>query len=479
MLRKVNLFIVLAPFLLAACAPAVPVSVATETASALPPIPTKTPTSAVFAALEAAKQTGTPASTPVIATLELQKIETQPDSCSNLPQDLPGEGLTDVAYFPSGYCFHGELDTFDLEGRVYVAQVIMDKFPNGYAAFRIIDVTDVEQPALVGAWKWNIPTYTADIKAFRQGDRRFLAVSRDPNSAITEKLCTLLGGIVIVEVTDPANPELITTLNGKSTGSQKEWCNSHTAQVSLDADGNGAYLYVSATDIFDLRVLDIHDLEHVTEAGHYTHPDAGFYNERNIFFVHDTSITDDRVYVANWSAGLLILDRAAIESGKAAVPLNPLDSIDPPGLHIHQAQPTSDENFVFVEDENRSRPPESHLRMYDIRDLQAPKEVAAIKLDGTFGSPHNMLVVGNRLFVGWYQDGVRVFKYDVSDPENPTVEQDAFKAVRPRFSTNLYSGPFDGVWGVRLHDCQVAGQPRDCIFASDMTYGLIILALEP
>ena len=423
----------------------------------------------------------TPRPTATLIPLQLQKIETLPDNCMDMEQDLPGDGLSEVAYLPSGFCFHGELDVFETGGHVYVAQVIMDRFPSSQDAFRIVDVTDAEQPSIVGAWRWNFPTYSSDIKAFRQGDRWFLALSRDPALPpdTVATLCNLVGGIAIIDVTEPTNPSLIRVLNGKNIGSRENWCHSHTAEVSRDADGNGVYLYVSAVDIFDLRVLDIRDLEHVSEVGHYTHPDAGFYNERNLFLVHDTTIVDDRVYVAYWSAGLIILDRQALEAGERVTPLNPLDSIDPWGLQIHHAFPTTDGKFVFVEDEFASDQPESRLRLYDIRDLQSPKEVAAIALPDSWGAPHNLLVSGDRLFVGWYQDGVRVYKYDTSDPEHPSVEPYAFKAVRAKLTRNPSSGEYDGIWGVRLHECEVTGRPMTCVFASDITYGLIILAIEP
>jgi hypothetical protein len=400
----------------------------------------------------------------------------------DMEQGLPVDNLKEVAYLPSGFCFHGELDIFETGGRVYVAQVVLDRLPGSNAAFRIVDVTDAQQPIMVGAWEFNIPTYSADVKAFRQGDRSFLALSRDPAFAMNVRLCSLAGGIAIIEVTDPASPKFLKVLNGQTTGGTKLWCNSHTAQVSRDADGNGAYLYVSAVDIFDLRVLDIRDLENVVEAGRYTHPDAGYYNDRNLFLVHDTTIVDDRVYVAYWSAGLVILDRQELEAGNTVQPLNPLDSIDPWGLQIHHAFPTTDGQFVFVEDEFHASPPESHLRLYDVRDLESPKEVAALTLPDSLGSPHNLLVSGNRLFVGWYQDGVHVFEYDTSNPERPSVEPYAFKAVRSKRTSNpllASMGPFDGIWGVRLHECEVDGQQTTCVFASDITYGLIILALEP
>ncbi len=470
MRAKLFIFTVSILFFLIACMP--PISPATDVSSDVRE--TATPQ---------LSHTPRPTSTP--AKLLLQKIETFPDDCSDMIRDHPGDRLTEVAYLPSGFCFHGELDLFETGGRLYVAQAVMSRYPGAAEAFRIIDVTDVEHPTLIGAWKWNNITFSADVKAFRQGDRWFLALSRDPHTtqstpeSTRAKMCPLRGGIAIIEVTEPAEPKLINILNGKNTGSETEWCNSHTAEVSRDADGNGAYLYVSAVDIFDLRVLDIRDLENVSEVGHYTHPKVGMQDEGNWFFVHDTTIVGDRVYVAHWSAGLIILDRQALEAGESVKPLNPPGSIDPEGLHVHHAFPTIDGNFVFIEDELPVKPPDSHLRLYDIRDLNSPKEVAAIALPASWSAPHNLLVSGDLLFVGWYQDGVRVFKYDTSDPDNPTVEPYAFQAVRTQRTLNPYSEIFDGIWGVRLHECEVAGEPRTCVFASDISWGLLIFAMEP
>ena len=481
MFAKLFILMISITLCLAACVPTIQTTPSsTEISSAASETATQP---AVTEQTSTARPTRTPRPTSTLVPLQLQKIDSLPDDCSDMVQGLPGEGLTEVAYLPSGFCFHGELDMFETGGRLYVAQVIGSNDPRSVAAFRIVDVTDAERPIMIGAWEWNIPTYTADVKTFRQGDRWFLAVSRQPASreTTTESLCSVAGGVAIVEVTEPSEPRLMNLLTGESTGSRatKKWCSSHTAEVSRDAEGNGAYLYVSAVDIFDLRVLDIRDLANVKEAGRYTHPDAGFYNERNVFVVHDTTIVGNRVYVAYWKSGLIILNRQDLESGGRVTPLNPLDSIAPWGLNIHHAFPTTDENFVFVEDEFPLKPPESRLRLYDIRDLQDPKEVVTITLPDSLGAPHNLLVSGDLLFVGWYQDGVRVFKYDTSDPDKPTVEPYAFKAVRAEQTLNPTTQTLDGIWGVRLHDCIIADQPKTCVYASDISWGLIILAMEP
>jgi len=67
----------------------------------------------------------------------------------------------------------------------------------------------------------------------------------------------------------------------------------------------------------------------------------------------------------------------------------------------------------------------------------------------------------------------------VSDPEKPAVEPYAFKTTRPEKTTGVFgSDIYDSIYGVRLHDCTIEGRPMTCIYASDLTRGLLILAME-
>ena len=406
--------------------------------------------------------TRTPRPSPTPFVLQLEQIDPLPTRCSDSPFGLPAEKIIEVAYVPTGFCFNGEIDTFEINDRFYVVQSLGDE-----AAFFITEATDPQNPIVVGAWQWNDYTYSADVKAFKQGDRRFIALSLEP----IIKLC----GVAVVEVTDPANPILIDRYDADNTGSDAGWCDTHTTQISADDNGDGAFIYVSAMETSDLRVLDIRDLSQVTEINHYTDPNANSGDT----FVHDTTLVRDRVYLAYWSAGVVILDRRLLESGSEAKPLNPPQSIAPAELQVHHSYPTEDDNFLFVEDEVNYDSQRSQLRMYDIRDLENPTEVLALELDQPYSSPHNLLVSGNLLFAGWYTDGVRVFQYDVSNPEKPVVEPYAFKVTRPEKTTGVFgSDIYDSIYGVRLHDCEIDGQALTCIYASDLTRGLLILALE-
>ena len=74
---------------------------------------------------------------------------------------------------------------------------------------------------------------------------------------------------------------------------------------------------------------------------------------------------------------------------------------------------------------------------------------------------------------------MQVFQYDVSNPDAPSVTPYAYKATRPKKSTGVFgSDIYDSIYGVRLHDCEIEGKPMTCIYASDLTRGLLILALE-
>src|SRR5262249_20865612 len=155
--------------------------------------------------------------------------------------------------------------------------------------------------------------------------------------------------------TNPQAPEMVGRYDGALTGADDAWCNVHTTSIDVDENGDGAYLLASVRDTFDLRVLDIRDLENVREVGVYhlhDHPHAGPPDFEGSF-VHDTTIAGDRVFVAYWGAGVMILNKRQLVSGGAVAALNAPRSIATPGFNAHHAYPTPDGQFLFVEAEDR------------------------------------------------------------------------------------------------------------------------------
>src|SRR5206468_1036685 len=74
------------------------------------------------------------------------------------------------------------------------------------------------------------------------------------------------------------------------------------------------------------------------------------------------------------------------------------------------------------------------LRVYDIHDPTQPLLIRSIRA-GDLGinaiCPHNPVVMGNKLYVAWYQAGLQVF--DISAPANP-VRIGQYDTFSPAFA---------------------------------------------
>ncbi len=114
-----------------------------------------------------------------------------------------------------------------------------------------------------------------------------------------------------------------------------------------------------------------------------------------------------------------------------------------------------------------------YLRVFDLSNLNDPPQVGQFKTDHAASpnrqrkgdySIHNPVVVGNKAYLSWYSDGVRVV--DISNPAAP-VEQ-AF-LVPPSVKDPLHVLPFaPEVWGVVVDE-------RGCIYLSEMNFGLYVV----
>lgn len=421
--------------------------------------------------------TPTPLPPPFAGTLALASHKPLPANCNFAsPFSLPSQGLLQLAFLPTGECVNGELDLFETGGRVYIAQ-------SGYSgvAFTITDVTDPAHPKQVGVWEWQPHGVTADLKAFHQGARQYLALSLQRSPRPPNMPC----GVAIVEVTKPDSPQFVTRIDGRTAGGPDAWCNVHTSEVATDAadpsapPGNATFLYASDVDTYSLRVVDLRDLAHPREVNSYhlhDHPHA-LPDQPPRVYVHDSAVVGERVYVGYWLGGAVILDRQKLEAGmpQEGVIIKPTQDVAPGGFHVHYLYPAGGGDFLFVEDELNIQ---NGLRLLDIRNPQNVREVWQYQVPNAFNAPHNFVIENNLLYAGWYQDGIRVFRVDLSNPDKPQVEPIAFQAVRAQRGEGDF-GPFDGVWGVRVHPCTAQSKPTMCIFASDISAGLIITALDP
>lgn len=489
-----SVYLCLGILALCACSPAAPPSPTLEPTPSplvlptLPPVaPTLLRSDLGSASTPPAENVGaTPETTPqptrlpppYAGTLEIEPRRNLRRVCLFAsPEALPSQGVKFLSHVITGDCQNGEIGVVQIGDRVIAAQ-------SGFqdAAFTLTDVTDPTAPQVIGVWEWNPHAATLDLKPFHQGDRWYLALAmqraREGEGAAAP--C----GIGIVEITNVREPKFITRLDGDKVGSPDSWCNVHTLEVDTDEYrdgeqvGNAAYFVVSDVDTFSARIVDIRDLQHPREVNFYhlhAHPHA-VPDQPVLNYVHDSFVSGDKVYLANWLAGVVILDKGKLERGEAqeAVILKPTEDVAPGGLHVHYVVPSADGNFLFIEDELNA---DNGLRLLDIRDPAQVKTVWVEKNPGGVNAPHNFVLRDDVLYAGWYNDGVRMYRVSLDDPNQPQVTLVGFQEVRANKNIDR-ERYFDGVWGVRVRDCLVNGTNQTCIYASDMSSGLSVMMLE-
>jgi hypothetical protein len=173
---------------------------------------------------------------------------------------------------------------------------------------------------------------------------------------------------------------------------------------------------------------------------------------------HDMLAFEGRLYVNFWGAGYVV---ASLDD-----PASPTEL----GRYRYQ-HATSHANAVgrfgnrliaFEGGEDWG----AHLRVLDVTDPARIQLIGEWRLREHI-SIHNMVLVGTRLYIAHYQDGVRVL--DVSVPETPrqVAHVRTFRAEAPNMGRSFY----DGAIGIRV--------PGDgYVYAVDNSRGLLILREE-
>jgi hypothetical protein len=170
---------------------------------------------------------------------------------------------------------------------------------------------------------------------------------------------------------------------------------------------------------------------------------------------HDMFAFEDRLYVNFWGAGYVIADVKRpddpVELGRYRYKYAT--------SHASAVARYGDRLIAFEGGEDWG----AHLRVLDVTDPGNIQLIGEWRLHEHI-SIHNMVLVGTKLYVAHYQDGVRVL--DVSVPETPR-QVAHFNTFRP---ANLEQGTsfYDGAIGIRV--------PGDgYVYTVDSTRGLLIL----
>ncbi|HVE55668.1 MAG TPA: FG-GAP-like repeat-containing protein, partial [Pyrinomonadaceae bacterium] len=159
------------------------------------------------------------------------------------------------------------------------------------------------------------------------------------------------------------------------------------------------------------------------------------------------------------------------------------------GNSMHSSWSSEDGNYLYScrETSNGS----GDVRVYNIIDPANPLLVNSLTMNGlslNAVTPHNPVVMGNKLYVAWYQAGLQVF--DITTPSQPKrIGQ--YDTFQPQFApienaNALTDEPWDMVCGTSnlqnalptTYDGNWAVYPflgENKVLAGDLQYGLVVL----
>ncbi|MGE0546076.1 MAG: LVIVD repeat-containing protein [Kofleriaceae bacterium] len=290
------------------------------------------------------------------------------------------------------------------------------------AELSIIETADPSNPVLVGRYLSSKGGGGNDVKLVESGAKRYAVIATSP--------------VEIVDVTDPAQP------------TQAALIPAYAHTLFVEHRGDQIYLYLAGES--SVPIYDITDPRAPMLAGSYQSASS---------YVHDLSVENGIAYLNAWEGGFLMVDftmpaQPVLLGAWAPTTIGASHSSWPTTVDGHRIAVHGDEGYG------------AHLDVIDI-DPASPSFMQPIGEYKTRDavSIHNVMAIGRRAFVAYYQDGVRVV--DLANPEQPAL-LGYFNTWNPE-SPDHDERPYLGASGI---DVDVA---RKLIFVADTPRGLVIL----
>ena len=327
--------------------------------------------------------------------------------------------------------------------------------------------------AVTGTWGgegktyfWDVtdPTSVVKIDSFQVDARTVndVKVSEDGRVAVIsrEGASNRRNGIVILDVSDPHNVSEISRYDDGLTGGV------HNVFIS-----DGHLFALSAGQRYD--ILDIRDPANPTKVGSFELDTPGH-------AIHDVWVEDGIAYSSNWSDGVVLVDVGnGVAGGSVTNPVK-IGSYAYPSGGNHAAFPFRSEStgkfYVIAGDEimpecaDPDRPcvAEGYLHFIEFSDPENPVEVARYQVPEA-GS-HNFWVEGDRLYVGYYNGGLRVV--DISgDLMGDLYRQGREIAVYRAWDAEGFVANTPMTWGPQPH--------KGNVFFSEFNSGLWAVRIDP
>lgn len=254
-----------------------------------------------------------------------------------------------------------------------------------YDWMKVFDVTDPANPVLTDSLQLDARRIN-DVKI--HPDNRIGIVTREGAS-------DRRNGMVLLDLSTPANPTILSEYTETLTGGV------HNVWIVGEHD----LVYAVHNGTRAVHVIDISEPETPVEVGRW-----GIDNEQRS--LHDIIVQDGYAYVSYWDDGAVVLDvGAGTHGGTPTTPTFVSQSKYPIG-NTHVAWRHGD--YLFVGDEifpagwdaDSAIHARGYIHVLDVSDIENPVEVA--KYEVPEAGAHNVWVEDDKLYVGYYQGGLRV-----------------------------------------------------------------------
>lgn len=293
------------------------------------------------------------------------------------------------------------VDVYVAKNHAYVVSV-SESLTGKSGGLTVFDVTDKRNPVLKKSISLPGDNYWNGVWAHE--DALYIASG--------------VAGIIVYDISQPAEPVFVRALYSGDYGV-------HTVLV------HGGRLYATAnegrTDIYDLaNPLAPVPLQSLTLPDQFTSGGP-----------HDLFVYEDRLYVSNAQGGYAIVDITRLDDMKLLGQYTYRDVYS-----HHSAVGTFAGRTIAFEGGEFAG---SHLRVLDVTDPVSIVKIGEHRLRPV-SSIHNLILKGTRLYIAWYQEGVRVL--DVANPTRPrqVAHYNVFREGDPART----DGVFQGAFGIRL-----------------------------
>ena len=261
-------------------------------------------------------------------------------------------------------------------------------------------------------------------------------------------------GIVVLDLSEPAHPTIISEYKRTVPGGV------HNVWIE------GDLVYAVHNGTSDIHIIDISDPANPDEVGRWGLPES---DRKSL---HDVIVQDGYAYLSYWDDGAVMLDVGAGTHG--GTPTEPafVSRYSYPIGNTHTAWRAG--RYLFVGDEifpdiwDADAPIEArgYVHVLDMQDPENPVEVARYEVPEA--GAHNIWVEGDRLYIGYYQAGLRVV--DISgELRGDLYRQGREIAVLKTIDSESTVPNWGMTWGAQIH--------KGHIFTSDLNSGLWVVKL--